>query len=395
MVQAKRAKQGRRGQSASSGVLTEPRVRVREQVGHPRNAIVALCLASRLHCLTAIYGVARHDHHSFSGLLTVFDGGFYKVIALSGYPHHLPTGPGGVLVNPAGFFPLFPLAVSGVMSVTGLSFAAAAVAFNTVAAAIGALLISEVIREHADRRTALLTAALWLVQPTAFVLSLAYAEAMFTALAAGCLLALLRKRFFVAGLLAALAGATRPSGIILALCCVVAVWRPVGRDRRLSPVVAPILAPIGTLAYFAWLWQRTGRIDAWFVTERQGWHVYADGGIDTVHRIGRYVSDGRIDGLAVIAFIAVAVVLLVMLYRDHAPPLLLVYTTGTFLLAIVTRNDLSSVPRFLLPAFPLLLPIASRLRKVKVTLFGLLLFVSAIGMSAAGAFITTRSHYPP
>ncbi len=36
--------------------------------------------------------------------------------------------------------------------------------------------------------------------------------------------------------------------------------------------MAPVLAPLGFLAYMGWLWRHTGVLDAWRLTEQGGWH---------------------------------------------------------------------------------------------------------------------------
>jgi len=357
--------------------------------------LIAVTVASRGFCLLCIALASIHEHKALAAVLTRFDASYYRQIALHGYPATLPVVHGHVVSNPVGFFPVFPALVAALMQL-GLPFVPAALLLNTVGAAVTVLLIDRVLRITVDRDdSARLTAMLWVVQPTAFVLTLAYSEAVFSALAAGCLLALLRHRWLLAGILGLLASATRPSGLILAVCCLVVAVREVMKDRNLTPLVAPLLAPFGVVAYFSYLWAHTGRTDAWFVTERQGWHVYFDGGIDNLHRVSKYVHQGRVDGLAVVLFVIVALALLVVLFVDRAHPLLLVYTTGLFLVAVVTRNDLSSVPRFLLPAFPLLLPIATRLRRVPTAVLVPLVSLLVVVMGGAGAFIATRAHYPP
>ena len=377
--------------TAANGLTSERLRKCAPTVG----TILAVCVASRMLCLLALYLRAHQLGLPLGTLVTKFDGAYYQIIATSGYPHVLPVNHGQVIKNPVAFFPLFPLLVKAVMWATGLGFASAAVLFNTIAAGIAALLIAKVVKQHSDERTANITAMLWLVWPIAFVLTLAYSEALFVAVAAGCLLSLFRKHWIAAGVLAALASAARPNGLILALCCAVAAVMAFKQDRKLQPFIAPFIAPIGTLAYFAWLWNRTGRATAWSTTESQGWQVYFDGGIHNAEKIGSYLHQGRADGLGVVLFTVVLAVLLVMLYVDKAHPILLVYATSIFVFAVTTRNDLSSVPRFLYSAFPLMMPIASRLRNVRWYWLVGLLASSTVIMAGLAVYITTRSHYPP
>jgi hypothetical protein len=59
----------------------------------------------------------------YLGVMTNWDGQWYRVIAEHGYPTVLPrTGTGSVDMNPWAFFPVFPLAVGAIMWLTGLPF---------------------------------------------------------------------------------------------------------------------------------------------------------------------------------------------------------------------------------------------------------------------------------
>jgi hypothetical protein len=63
-------------------------------------------------------------------------------------------------------------------------------------------------------------------------------------------------------------------------------------------------------------------------------------------------------GLAVVAGVIALGALVRWAYRDGLPLPLLVYSVVIVVLAFVTSGYFGSKPRYLLPAFPLLLPIA-------------------------------------
>jgi len=357
-------------------------------------AVIGVTAASRLLCLLALYVGARHHRVHLASLVTIFDGTWYKAIATSGYPHTLPVVHGQVTTNAVGFFPLFPMIVKFLMWATGLGFAGASIFCNTIASGVAALLIYRIAVRRSDLQTAFIHAVVWVVWPVAFVLSLAYSEAVFTALAAGCLLGLLQRRWLLAGVLAALAGATRPPGLILALCCLVAAWAAMRQDRKLGPLVAPLIAPLGTLAYFAWLWDRTGRINAWFVTESQGWHTGFDGGLNNAQKFVQYLQHGQGDGLVGFLSVAVSLVLLILLFIDGDDPLLLTYATGIVLFVAMSHDALSSDPRYLFVAFPLLAPVASRLRRLTWYVVAPALASSAVVMAGVGVYLTTNPYHP-
>src|SRR5207253_1167110 len=113
-------------------------------------------------------------------------------------------------------------------------------------------------REVADRGT-----ALFCFFPGSFVLSMVYSEPLMLALAIGCLLALLDRRWLVAGVLAGLATGVRPNAVALVAACAWAAAVAIVKRREWRALVAPLLAPAGLVAFFAFLWARTGRPDAW------------------------------------------------------------------------------------------------------------------------------------
>ena len=88
-------------------------------------------------------------------------------------------------------------------------------------------------RSSYDRRVGVALAVLWGVLPHAIVESMVYSEALFTALAAWSLYALLRRQWLAAGALCLLAGATRAAaGVLVAVVMVAAVDRARAQARR-------------------------------------------------------------------------------------------------------------------------------------------------------------------
>ena len=88
---------------------------------------------------------------------------------------------------------------------------------------------------------------------------MAYSEALFTALAAWALHACLCRRWLLAGLLAALAGLTRPVGAAVVAAVLVTALVQVVRERgtRVRRSGA-LLAPLGLLGYVGWVGLRVG-----------------------------------------------------------------------------------------------------------------------------------------
>ena len=203
--------------------------------------------------------------------LNMWDAGWFLAVARDGYPHRIPTAAGHAVQSTLAFFPLFPLLLKIVAVLTPLSDALAGVAVSLAAGAVAVVMIHRTaLRLTGDPGRALRAVALFSFFPGSMVLSMPYSEGVMVALAAACLLALLEERWWTAGLCAALATASRASALALVPACLWQAVAAIRRDRRdrapeaahglprLRPLVAPLLAPLGTVAYFAFLRIRTG-----------------------------------------------------------------------------------------------------------------------------------------
>ncbi len=132
------------------------------------------------------------------------------------------------------FFPLFPWLVAAVDAVGGDPIASAFVV-STVASLFVAPVLYRLVNVDLGHRIGLWSAGLLLIFPTAFFLHIGYTESLFLALAFGSLWLARSNRWWLAGLLAALAALTRVNGLILVPALVVEAllqWR-VDPDRRL------------------------------------------------------------------------------------------------------------------------------------------------------------------
>ncbi|WP_411129426.1 hypothetical protein [Streptomyces sp. x-19] len=328
----------------------------------------------------------RTGRHPRSLLGGSWDSQWYLSIARHGYGMAAPDGrwpdvPGADLA----FFPLFPWLVRGVGAVLPVHPLTAGLVVAWVAALLAAWGIFAVGEHLHGRRTGTLLVVLWAVLPHAVVESLAYTEALLTALSAWALYAALSGRFLWAGALAALAGLARPSAlaIVAAVQAAVAVraWRQWRRGaRRSAPggrapdghvagrrlCAAALLAPVGWLGYVLWVGRRTGRGPLGYFAVQARWGSRFDFGRDALRAVRRLVLLGAPPAyLMALAVVAVALLLYVLLAADRPPAAVLGYVTVLVVLALGGTGYFASKPRFLLPAFPLLLPAALALARAR------------------------------
>ena len=141
----------------------------------------------------------------------LWDGAWYQRIMDVGYR---PIA--GSSQQPASFFPLLPWTTRAVRFVIR-SELGAAILVTTVASFAAVVLVYEVLRRWKGESVARWAIVLLLAFPTSFFLWEFYTEALFIALTAGALLAMMRRAVWLAGILGGLATMARPTGILVLL----------------------------------------------------------------------------------------------------------------------------------------------------------------------------------
>lgn len=194
---------------------------------------------------------------------------------------------------------------------------------------------------------------------------MAYTEPVLTACAAWSLYAVLGGRWLWAGALAALAGLARPNGFAVAAAVLAAAAYEVFTRRgkvshRLWTGAA--LAPAGWAAYVLWVGHRTGDLLGGYFEVQRLWGSRFDFGRGSLQFVRQLLLHGdRFVFPMTMVIVAAAVLLYALLVADRAALPLLVYSGVLLLIALGGSGFFGSKPRFLLPAFPLLLPLARAL----------------------------------
>ncbi|MCA1842404.1 MAG: glycosyltransferase 87 family protein [Actinobacteria bacterium] len=322
-----------------------------------------------------------------------WDAGWYLSIVTHGYERRVPAGIGEPAQTRIAFFPGYPVVVRAVSRLTGWNALTAGVVVSLACGLAATLVVWAVAARLTDRRTADRSAALFCFFPSAFILNMAYSEGMFILAAGVCLYALLAEWWLVAGLAGAVASATRPTGFALAVCCLVVAAPAVVRRRNWRAVLAPALAPLGAVAYAAYLHFHTGTVTAWEDTETRGWEHHVDYGRTTARIVWRYLTHPRVDFNNLMSTLVVALVALaaVAMWRCKPPMVLPVFTAVVVVPGLVSTN-LVSTARYGWAAFPMVSAFARRLRGPA--------YYAALG-AAAGLMVmlavvaaTTRSYIP-
>ena len=329
---------------------------------------LAAYFASRVVTGLAIGLAAFAARQPVRKIVTVWDGRWYEKIVLHGYPMSVPQGDfyegtGRQVQSAIAFFPLYPMLVRALDAVLPGSAAAAGVVLSLLIGAAATVVVWLITAKVSDLAQADRAAVLFCFSPGAFVLSLVYAEGLLVLLAAACLLALLERRWALAGVLGALATATRPNAIAVACACAWAAGMALWRRRDWRALLAPVLAPMGMVAFFAFLWWRTGEPLIWFRVEADGWGERMDFGRSNLEVLLAFFRHPLADPNQFVLGVSLVltVVLVVVLVRARLPGVLNVYA-GVALFLVLTSH-INARPRFLFVAFPLVVALARGLRR--------------------------------
>ncbi|MCP2097001.1 MULTISPECIES: hypothetical protein [Actinosynnema] len=361
----------------------------------------ALYLLVRLLGVLVLALMSAHWDKDVAKVLTSWDGQWFLAIAQGGYGGVTPA-----LVDafgrrsaetPLAFFPGYPLLVGWVEALPGVSAVGAAFSVSLVSGvfcAYGLHRLGRAVRGGSER-AGLVLVALFAASPMAVVLSMAYSEALFCALAAWSLVGVVERRWVLAGLCAAGAGLVRPTAgaLVLAvgLAALVAVWQ---RRDGLRPWIGGVLAPLGMLGYLAFVAVRTGQLDGWFAVQQRGWGSKFDGGAATWQFTWEILANPRsVLELVTVWLLLGALALVVVCVRRRVEWPLVVYAVGVIVMDLGSNGLMNSKARLLLPAFALLLPIALSLAKRRTgTVVSVLAGVAVFG-AWFGAYSITAWQY--
>ncbi len=350
----------------------DPPPRAGGRVARSLGWTIGVYLASRLLLLCVAIAVGGHEHVSLIAVLGRWDGSWYAQIARSGYPVHVPQHQSAL-----GFFPLLPLVIWLIMHLPAAPNSP--LTAGVVVAGLGGLLATMLVQRLASgwwgKQAGARAVVLFCFFPGSIVFSMVYGEALLIPLAAGCILALERRRWLLAGALAGLASAVQPDALALVCACAITsmiAFREHGwRDHQATATLpAPLLSLTGISAFAIFLWARTGTPFANLDAQRDAWGEKVNPLAlvhqvqDIWHQLAIADADYQHLNLAPVAGLLGAIVLIAGLALLLKPPRTvslpgLTWTLAIAILALISENVAPS-PRILITAFPAVLAFAHR-----------------------------------
>ena len=206
----------------------------------------------------------------------------------------------------------------------------------------------------------------------------------------------LRRNWMLAGVAAALAGTVRPPGIVFAGAVGLAALVAFARHRRWRTLLGGLLAPLGFVGTAVGIGLHAGRLDAWYITEHDGWHSQLTYGLSWLPWIDPTESNIQARLHLAVALLAIALLLLTLVTIALRPPLPIVALTaaGALLAFGFGGVGMNAAPRVMMAFFPVLGPVAMLLSRCPVLVRGILLGLGAVVAAVVGAYYFAFSPIP-
>lgn len=307
-----------------------------------------------------------------------WDGKWYLLTVTYGYPHIIWH-----LQDTLGFLPLMPMVmwvVSRPFYAVGFELATSYILAGVIVALVSGAVATVLTGRLAERwwgaaaaRRAILFFCLF---PGTIVFSMIYTEGLLVALVAGAILAVERRRWFTAGILAGFATAVGPVAAAIipafAIVALLEIRRRGWHDREARrALLAPLLAPAGLVGFGAFLWVWTGSPFASYLTQKSSWGWQESTSPTAIpNAVGTLVSQIEnfsfhhpgID-LNIVAGLAGTVFLFYALWRlwnwrSAVSLVALLWTVGVGVETLTSAN-VPPNPRMLLCAFPAVLVVGA------------------------------------
>lgn len=311
--------------------------------------------------------------------LANWDGGHYLGIAREGFSEKFQYA----------FFPLYPLLIRLLNSILQ-NYLLSAILISIISAFFGLQILYRMIAEDFNRKLAENASLAILFFPTSFFFLTAYSEGLFFFLSIAAFYLFKKNKLFWAAVFLCLVSATR----LVGLAAVAAIWIDIftrqGLNRKNWII---LLAPSGFILYCVFLNLQTGD-PFYFLTAENHWQrslsVPGVGFWETIKKItGTGVLTVDFKVILDLLFAIFGIGFAIRAFR-FLPLYLSFYSLLSVLIPLFTPT-LSSMPRFLLPVFPIFILLAlikNRYMQIGFQVFSLVLLGIFAAVFIAGYWVS-------
>ena len=164
-----------------------------------------------------------------------------------------------------------------------------------------------------------------------------------------------------------------------------------------AALLGALAAPLGWLGYVGWVGLRVGRWDGYFAVQRL-WRNTWDGGAVTLDQLRDhlvYATGPQLFLVVVSVVLVVSTALYALCLADRQPAALLVFSGVLLLVVLGSGGVYFPRARFLLPGFPLLLPLALAVARARRHVAALVLAGAALSSAWLGGHMLMVWPGPP
>lgn len=288
----------------------------------------------------------KFTSNDFLSSLTNWDGGHFIGIAKNGYSEN----------SQYAFFPLYPMLIIFFNNFIG-NFPLTTFLINLTCLFFGLQFLYRLIIKDFSKDLAKETIILLLFFPVSFFFLAAYSESLFFLLAVLAFYFLRSNKIFWATIFASLAFATRITGLTLVFVLFLQIFLTGGINRKNWYV---IFAPLGFAIYCWYLYTQTGD-PFYFITAEGNWQRQLSTPLFGFWQSINIILKEQINKSNYMVFVdLVAAIFGLGLAIRSFRFLPISYSTFALISVLVPlfTSSLSSMPRFLLPIFPLFITLA-------------------------------------
>lgn len=203
-------------------------------------------------------------HPDFLNAFSQWDGQWYLEILTKGYWYK-----GASVQSPVIFFPLFPM-IGSVLTYLKFSPELSLFTISNISSLGFFIFLWLLTKQKFGEKVANNTILYFAISPLSYIFSSLYAESLFFFLSCFFFYLAERKKYFVAGIIASLASATRPFGAMLFPAYIFYLFR--AKKSFFQIFVYGVMSLLGLAAFCVYLYKLTGVIFPFVQVQHEAWH---------------------------------------------------------------------------------------------------------------------------
>jgi hypothetical protein len=306
--------------------------------------------------LAAVYGKNQYawTNHAWLNLWGVWDTGWYMNIAQNGYTPNSLHQVISQQTNIA-FFPLYPLLMKFLGSVTGSNYLAGLIISN-FCLIVSCVYLYRLVRLDSDKKSAIKSIKYLFLFPVSFILSGVFTESLYLALTLMCFYYARTGKWHLVGITGFFLSLTRSIGVFIFLPLLYEGLMPLLRENKnfkslknsknkIMPLFYLTLIPLGLISFMIFNYHLTGDFMA-FAHAQVTWQRHTGNPLEFL--INGY--RGNIYTAFEAAFASTAIFIFILFYRKIRFSYWLFCMYSIF---IPLSTGIQSMPRFILVLFPI------------------------------------------